>query len=672
MHSLIDQYRLLQAKLRRWSESYYYAEVPEVSDQTYDRAYQELLVLEKSHPELITKDSPSQKVQGQPGNAFKVVEHKIPMLSINTETDSTEKGAQAFALRVRLRLEKDIPFTIEPQYCLEPKIDGLAISLIYIDRRLTTAATRGDGSKGEDVTHNVLSIESVPKTLPEGAPVYLEVRGEIYMPKSAFRSYNAAQLAKSLPTLMNTRNAAAGGLRQLASSGARRPLAFLAYQLADSVGEPAAPRTQYSRLMLLKSWGFPVSELVTLASKEEELFAYKEKVGALRASLDYDIDGVVYKLDALNLQEVLGYAGKEPRWAVAHKYPPEQVTTVLESIEIQIGRTGRLTPVASVTPVLVAGTVISKTTLHNLFEVRRKGVRVGDEVYIRRAGDVIPEIVGRANMHRSSYVPNFKIPPHCPACGGKVVRLKGEVDSYCIAGMGCPAQFKRALLHFTSRDAMDIKGLGESQIERLVHSGLLTCASDLYALASGDPADAAQAVGGSGIWSNVVKGIEASRVKEMWHVLYALAIPHVGRTASKAICRSCPDFEHLYRVDAAQLGNIKEVTAKIAKSLLEFWGEPKNIQSVQTLLKHLTVTNEAAEAKQSVLTGKTVVITGSFDSMTRSSMKQLVEERGGIVSESVSKKTHYLVAGANAGSKLSKATSLGVKVLTEQEFAGLL
>ena len=651
--------RQLKELLQKWANAYYIDAAPIVTDQEYDTTLQELRNLENTHPELITSDSPTQKVQGGVAEGLKTVRHPAPMLSIFTETDITTEGARRFTDRVQTELgDSDI------QYCLEEKIDGLGLSLIYKFRKLVQAGTRGDGQIGENVLHNVLMIDDIPKTLEPAAPDFLEVRGEVYMGKGDFDELNTRRSAAGLKTFMNPRNAAAGALRlQDSAESADRKLRFLAYFASSYTKKwDNKPQSQSEMLGWLKNEQFPVAPF-SVASAVEELMAYKDAVSKVRNSLPYDIDGVVYKVDKFSQQERLGFRSSEPRWCIAHKFPAQEVRTRIEDIIVQVGRTGKVTPVAVLTPMLVGGVMVSKATLHNLFEIRRKKVRVGDEVFVRRAGDVIPEIVGRVKHEREGYTPNFRMPYLCPACQTSVLtRLKGDTEYRCLAGVRCSAQLKRSLQHFVGREAMDIKGFGEKLIETLVDNGTLKSVLDIYTV-----------TGTGKTWDNISKAIEDSRTTVFWKAIYSLGIPNVGRTVSKAVTAVYRDIDALSSAKEKDLLLLPDIGPTIAASIVTFFSDPVNLTLTKNLLKELKLTDNMAvvsaetelppellSLKDFVTPGKTFVVTGVFDGITRPKLKQFIESRGGKISESVSASTDFLLAGKNAGSKLSKARALGV------------
>ena len=661
-------------------------------DAEYDRAYRELQALEAAHPGLITPDSPTQRVIGAVMDGLAPVRHAVPMLSIHTETDTEASGAQAFDARVRRELGlSDADPAIE--YVAEPKFDGLAMSLRYENGRLVQAATRGDGEVGEDVTHNVRTIRQIPLTLPEGVPPLLEVRGEVYMRRADFDALNERQREQGGKTFVNPRNAAAGAVRQLDSGiTAQRPLSFFAYGLG-AITPPAEGgpvfRTHYEMLQTLKSWGFPVAAQVQIAVGASELVAFHQQVGASRDALPYDIDGVVYKVNSLQLQRDLGFKTREPRWAVAHKYPAQEMATRIEGIDVQVGRTGKLTPVARLAPVFVGGVTVTNATLHNLFEIRKKGVRVGDQVIVRRAGDVIPEVVGvmppegaglalgrpggiAVPGHRTVYVPNFKMPKTCPVCGSDVVREKGEANHRCTGGLFCPAQRKEAILHFAARRAMDIEGLGDKLVDQLVDANVIRTLPDLYRLGLTSLIALDRMAEKSA--QNVLAALEKSKQTTLPRFLFGLGLRHVGEATAKDLARHFGTLDAIMDASVEQLLQVPDVGPVVARSLHTFFQQPHNREVVEQLRACGVTWPEGAPAERApqVLAGKTVVLTGTLPTLSRDAAKDMLEAAGAKVAGSVSKKTSYVVAGEDAGSKLARAQELGVPVLDEAGMLALL
>ena len=684
--------KALRDQLNHWAHQYYVQDAPTVPDAEYDRAYRELQALEAAHPGLITPDSPTQRVIGAVMDGLAPVRHAVPMLSIHTETDTEASGAQAFDARVRRELGlSDADPAIE--YVAEPKFDGLAMSLRFENGRLVQAATRGDGEVGEDVTHNVRTIRQIPLTLPEGVPPLLEVRGEVYMRRADFDALNERQREQGGKTFVNPRNAAAGAVRQLDSGiTAQRPLSFFAYGLG-AITPPAEGgpvfRTHYEMLQTLKSWGFPVAAQVQIAVGASELVAFHQQVGASRDALPYDIDGVVYKVNSLQLQRDLGFKTREPRWAVAHKYPAQEMATLIEGIDVQVGRTGKLTPVARLAPVFVGGVTVTNATLHNLFEIRKKGVRVGDQVIVRRAGDVIPEVVGvmppegaglalgrpggiAVPGHRTVYVPNFKMPKTCPVCGSDVVREKGEANHRCTGGLFCPAQRKEAILHFAARRAMDIEGLGDKLVDQLVDANVIRTLPDLYRLGLTSLIALDRMAEKSA--QNVLAALEKSKQTTLPRFLFGLGLRHVGEATAKDLTRHFGTLDAIMDASVEQLLQVPDVGPVVAQSLHTFFQQPHNREVVEQLRACGVTWPEGAPAERApqVLAGKTVVLTGTLPTLSRDAAKDMLEAAGAKVAGSVSKKTSYVVAGEDAGSKLARAQELGVPVLDEAGMLALL
>ena len=684
--------KALRDQINHWAHQYYVQDAPTVPDAEYDRAYRELQALEAAHPGLITPDSPTQRVIGAVMDGLAPVRHAVPMLSIHTETDTEATGAQAFDARVRRELGlSDADPAIE--YVAEPKFDGLAMSLRFENGRLVQAATRGDGEVGEDVTHNVRTIRQIPLTLPEGVPPLLEVRGEVYMRRADFDALNERQREQGGKTFVNPRNAAAGAVRQLDSGiTAQRPLSFFAYGLG-AITPPAEGgpvfRTHYEMLQTLKSWGFPVAAQVQIAVGASELVAFHQQVGASRDALPYDIDGVVYKVNSLQLQRDLGFKTREPRWAVAHKYPAQEMATRIEGIDVQVGRTGKLTPVARLAPVFVGGVTVTNATLHNLFEIRKKGVRVGDQVIVRRAGDVIPEVVGvmppegaglalgrpggiAVPGHRTVYVPNFKMPKTCPVCGSDVVREKGEANHRCTGGLFCPAQRKEAILHFAARRAMDIEGLGDKLVDQLVDANVIRTLPDLYRLGLTSLIALERMAEKSA--QNVLAALEKSKQTTLPRFLFGLGLRHVGEATAKDLARHFGTLDAIMDASVEQLLQVPDVGPVVARSLHTFFQQPHNREVVEQLRACGVTWPEGAPAERApqVLAGKTVVLTGTLPTLSRDAAKDMLEAAGAKVAGSVSKKTSYVVAGEDAGSKLARAQELGVPVLDEAGMLALL
>ena len=672
----------LRAELREHAHRYYVLDAPAIPDADYDALFQELQAIEAEHPELLTPDSPTQRVIGAVLEGLVPVRHAVPMLSINTETDTTAAGAEKFDARIRraLGLADDDPAVA---YAAEMKFDGLAINLRYERGALVQAATRGDGETGEDVTHTVRTIASVPRRLKRVDARVLEIRGEVFMRRDDFEQLNARQRkliesgAKNEKTFVNPRNAAAGVVRQLdARNAAKRPLSFFAYGLGEVDGW-SIPETQTAILDAFDAMGVPASPMHARVDGAAGLVAFHAAVAAQRDALPYDIDGVVYKVDERALQEKLGFKTREPRWAVAQKYPAQEKTTLLKAIDIQVGRTGKLTPVAKLEPVFVGGTTVSNATLHNEAEVHRKDVRVGDTVIVRRAGDVIPEIVGVVIERRPKDVaPPFDLVAQlggkCPVCGSAIEREEGEVDWRCSGGLFCAAQRKHAILHFASRRALDIEGLGDKIVDQLVDIALVRSLVDLYALTQAQ-LEALERMAEKSA-ANLIANIAASRKTTLARFLYGLGIRHVGESTAKDLARHFGNIERLRRASVEQLLEVADVGPIVAESIHAFFAEPHNQQVIDALLRagfEWPESDGVADAQPLPLAGKTFVLTGTLPTLAREDAKEMIESLGGKVAGSVSKKTDYVVAGSEAGGKLAKAEALGVAVLDEAALLAL-
>ncbi len=671
----------LRAALHHHAHQYYVLDEPQVPDAEYDRLFHELQAIEQAHPELVTPDSPTQRVGGKPLDAFASVRHAVPMLSIRTETDTEASGAKNFDTRVRreLGLGDDAP---PVEYVAEPKFDGLAINLRYEQGVLVQAATRGDGETGEEVTQNIRTIGQIPLRITGKIPPVLEVRGEVYMRRDDFEALNErqrekiAQGVKGEKTFVNPRNAAAGAVRQLDPAiAAQRPLSFFAYGLGEVTavdqGGPAF-QTHFDMLNTLRSWGFPVSDLVGIARGATELVAYHQRVGQQRDSLGFDIDGVVYKVNSIALQRQMGFVTREPRWAVAHKYPAqEQLTTVL-GIDVQVGRTGKLTPVAKLAPVFVGGVTVTNATLHNEDEARRKDVRVGDTVIVRRAGDVIPEVVSVLIDKRVSDAPIFTMPHKCPVCGSAAVREDDEADYRCTGGLFCSAQRKQAILHFAQRRAVEVEGLGEKLVDQLVDAGIIKTLPDLYRLGFASLA-ALDRMADKSV-QNILDALEKSKQTTLPRFLFGLGIRHVGEATAKELVRHFGKLDTIMDATPEQLLQVGDVGPIVAQSIRTFFDQTHNREVVEQL-RACGVTwkeGEPAAVAPKPLAGKTFVITGTLPTLSRDEAKDLLEAAGAKVAGSVSKKTSYVLAGTDAGSKLDKARELGVAVIDELEMKEML
>ena len=678
----------LRALLERHNRLYYVEDQPEITDAEYDNLFKELQNLEEKFPELLTPDSPTQRVGGAPREELIAVRHAVPMLSIRTETDTEDTGAAKFDARIRRELRlgaQDPPL----EYAAEVKFDGLAISLRYERGELTQAATRGDGETGEDVTENVRTIRSIPLRLKEKVAL-LEARGEIFMHRADFERMNERQRAAGERTYVNPRNAAAGAVRQLDPKvTARRPLTFSAYGFGAVEG--VSFDTQSAFLDTIERLGLPVNRERAVVRGAEGLIEYHRRIGARRNALPFDIDGVVYKVNRLELQRRLGYVAREPRWAVAHKYAAQEQTTEIVAIGVQVGRTGTLTPVARLKPVFVGGVTVTNATLHNEDELRRKDVWVGDTVIVRRAGDVIPEVVGVREKGPRNPADRFEMPQQCPECGSPVVRVPGEAATRCTGGLYCKAQRKQTLLHFAARRAMDIEGLGERLVDQLVERKLVASPADLYEL---DEAalEALERMGEKSA-QNLVANIERSKQAPLQRFIYALGIPGVGEEVAKILARHFGSVKALAEADWARLAADKEAVRKenaqrkkraeqalavplegigpeLMESIQKFMREPHNQDVIGRLTAHLEL--RRAAPSRAAAAGKNFVLTGALASMTRDEAQERLEALGHKVSGSVSRKTDYVVTGAEAGSKLEKARALGVQVLDEAQFLELL
>ncbi len=647
---------------------YYVQDAPTVSDAEFDGLFRELQALEHEYPSLATADSPTQRVGGAPAAAFDGVAHRVPMLSLANAFSDDE--AAAFDRRVREALGVDLVL-----YAVEPKFDGLAVSLVYEDGVFTVGATRGDGSSGENVTANLRTVRAIPLRLPIDAPPLLEVRGEVLMLKRDFESLNAAQAAKGDKLFANPRNAAAGSLRQLdARISASRRLTFFAYGIGsvDWGGRDAAPPTQDALLRHLAELRLPVTRERAVVLGLPGLLGYYRAIGARRGALPFDIDGVVYKVNDFAQQERLGFVSRAPRFALAHKFPAEETATEVVAIDVQVGRTGALTPVARLKPVFVGGVTVTNATLHNEDEVRRKDVQVGDTVIVRRAGDVIPEVVRVVPGTRAAGSRPFAMPTACPECGSAVVRLPDEVIARCSGGLVCPAQRKQSLLHFAGRRAMDVEGLGEKLADQLVDAGIVRTPADLYRLDAASLAALERMADRSA--ANVIAAIEASRETTLARFIFALGIRHVGEATARDLARHFGSLEALIDAGEAALLEVRDVGPVLAESIARFFAEPHNRDVIgQLRAAGVRWRDEAPQrSPPGRFAGLAFVLTGTLPSLSRDQAKALIEAEGGKVAGSVSAKTNYLVAGIDAGSKLTRARELGISILDEDGLRQLL
>ncbi len=658
----------LTRNLERWNYEYYVLDNPSVPDSEYDKAFRELQGLEARYPSLASPTSPTQRVGGAARSDLKKVTHAVPMLSIHTETDFEASGAEAFDERVRKAL--GTPEGEQIEYDAELKFDGLAINLRYENGVLVSAATRGDGIVGEDVTANVKTIRTIPLRLHDKVPEVLEVRGEVIMHKAVFERINDEQRAAGLKPFVNPRNAAAGFLRQLDPKvTARRRLSFYAYGL----GEVSAPiaLTHSGILDTLSRWGFPVAAERRVVKGWQALAEFHDWVKSIRQTLPFEIDGVVYKVNSLAEQQELGFISREPRWACAHKYPPEEALTHVQDIDVQVGRTGKLTPVARLEPVFVGGVTISNATLHNEDFIAELGLKIGDTVVVRRAGDVIPEIVRVLPERRHGTERDFVMPKTCPVCGSETFRDEEEKDTRCTGGLFCPAQRKQALVHFASRLALNIDGLGEKLIDQLLEADLIETPADLYKLTA--PSLLTLERFGQKSAANLLAAIDKSRETTLARFIYALGIRHVGESTARDLASHYRSLEALIAADEQSLLQVNDVGEVIAQSIRSFFDEPHNRHVIEALLKagiHWPVPQ--AEPVNEAVTGKTFVLTGTLPNLGREEAKALLLAQGAKVASSVSKKTDFVVAGEQAGSKLDKARSLGIEVIDEKAMLEML
>jgi DNA ligase (NAD+) len=657
----------LRSDINRHNHRYHVLDDPEVSDAEYDRLLTELRRLESEYPELVVPDSPTQRVGGAPIAAFAQVRHRVPMLSLDNAFEREDVIAFDRKVRERLETEREI------EYACEPKLDGLAVSLTYRRGSLEVAATRGDGSVGEDVTHNIRTIQSVPLRLAgSGHPDLLEVRGEVVMSIPGFREMNRKAAEKGEKTFVNPRNAAAGSLRQLDPRlAASRPLEIFFYA-AGVVEGRKMPGRHSETLVLLRAWGLRSSPESRVVQGVEGLLAYYEDVGNRRSSLRYQIDGVVYKVDELSLQRELGFVARAPRWAIAHKFPADEEMTRVRAVEWQVGRTGALTPVARLDPVFVGGATVSNATLHNIEELQRKDVRIGDTVVLRRAGDVIPEVVKVMVEQRPPGAVPVELPAKCPICGSDVEREEGEAIARCTGALVCPAQLKESLRHFASRRAMDIEGLGNKLVDQLVESGLVKDAAGLFRLQAAQLSELDRM--GDKSAAKLAEALERSKATTLARFLFALGIRDVGEATAESLAKHFRTLRALRDASVEAIEEVQDIGPITAAHVRAFLDESRNADVIDQLVELGVRWPEtaAATSKGGPLEGKTIVLTGRLASLSRDEAGDLIREAGGTVSGSVSKKTDFVVAGDEAGSKLKKANDLGLKILEEDEFLKLL
>ncbi len=670
----------LRQRLLEAAHHYYVLDEPIIPDVEYDSLFQELQSIEDQHPELRTPDSPTQRVGGQALDSFVSVRHAVPMLSIRTETDTEASGAENFDARIRKELALT-PTDPPVEYVAELKFDGLAMSLRYEHGLLVQAATRGDGETGEDVTANVRTIAQIPLRLHNAPPV-LEVRGEVYMARADFDALNERQRTriaageKNEKTFVNPRNAAAGAVRQLDSKiAAQRPLSFFAYGTGEitppSQGGPVF-ETHHELLMAIAAWGFPVAQQTQAVQGSTGLVAFHEHIGQTRDSLPFDIDGVVYKVNRLEWQRLLGFVSREPRWAVAHKYPAQEQLTTVQAIEIQVGRTGKLTPVAKLAPVFVGGVTVTNATLHNEDEARRKDVRVGDTVVVRRAGDVIPEVVSVVLEKRRPDAVVFTMQHTCPVCDSPAVREEGETDYRCTGGLYCSAQQKQAILHFAHRRAVDIEDLGDKLVDQLVDTGLVRTLADLYKLGFSHLASLDRMAEKSA--NNLLSSLEKSKTTTLPRFLFGLGIRHVGEATAKDLAKHFGSIDAIINATTDQLLQVRDVGPVVANSLRTFFDQAHNREVVEQLRACGLHWSEGASMAGAPmpLAGHTYVLTGTLPTLSRDQAKDMLEGLGAKVAGSVSQKTTAVVAGTEAGSKLEKAQALGITILDESDLLALV
>ncbi|MDV6341620.1 NAD-dependent DNA ligase LigA [Nitrosomonas sp. Is24] len=675
----------LRAEIELHNYRYYVLDNPSIPDAEYDRLLRELQQIEQDYPQLITPDSPTQRVGAAPLKAFAQITHAIPMLSLSNAFDDSE--VEAFDRRVRAGLALETsqvawldldPLTVDCiEYTAEPKFDGLAVSLRYENGDFKTGATRGDGYTGEDITLNLRTIRSIPLRLPlVHPPALLEVRGEVLMLKKDFQRLNQQQLAKGEKEFANPRNAAAGSLRQLDPGiTATRHLTFFAYGIGQCDDADLPRDTHYRMLQYLSTLHFPVSQECRIVARLDGLLDYYQTIGAKRDALPYDIDGVVYKVNSLAFQEKLGFVSRAPRFAIAHKFPAQEAITQLLDIDVQVGRTGALTPVARLQPVFVGGVTVTNATLHNADEIERKDVRIGDTVIVRRAGDVIPEVVSVVAEKRPLGALVFTMPEHCPVCGAKAVRLPDEAVARCTGGLFCPAQRKQAILHFASRRALDIEGLGDKLVDQMVDNAIIRTPADLYKLGLTALASLERMAEKSA--GNILRAIEKSKHTTLARFIYALGIRNVGEATAKDLAKYLGSLDRLIAADSERLQQIPDIGPVVAQSIVDFFAEAHNREVIEQLRAcgvHWEE-NEGKSAQNGLaapLSGKTFVLTGTLPTMSREEAKEKIEALGGKVSGSVSKKTDYVVAGADPGSKYDKAVSIGITILDQAGLEALL
>ena len=686
--ALEKEYRKLVDTLNSYSKAYYVDDNPVVPDAEYDRLYRQLELIEQSNPNIIADDSPTKRVGGATLSEFEQVTHRVPLMSMGDIFNNAE--LIDFDARMSSASGQSVV-----EYCAEPKLDGLAVSLIYKKGKLVQAATRGDGKVGENVTSNVMTIKAIPlKLTGDTVPDYIDVRGEVIMTRSGFNQWNERARATGGKVFANPRNAAAGSLRQLDPKvTAKRPLAFFAYYVGECEGYDL-PRDQYHRLLALKELGFPVNPNIKCVKGLNGLKTFYEDILSRRETLNYDIDGVVLKINSLDTQDEMGFTAKNPRWAIAYKFPPEEMMTKLLDVEFQVGRTGAITPVAKLNPVYVGGATVSSATLHNADEIERLGLKIGDMVIVRRAGDVIPQVSGVVKEKRDGTEKDIVFPKYCPECGSLIEKVEGEAVARCTGGLVCSAQLRQSIIHFVSRDAMDIEGFGDRIIEQLVATKKISSVADLYTLSENDLATTILDNGsedrkvrflGHVVAKKLIAAIDKSRVTPLNRFIYALGIREVGSSTARTLASNFKTIDDLIKASYSKLLNLPDVGPVVARHIADFFAEKHNLEIIDRLVKRddgflfsagieLTALPQQSElnADNQPFLGKTFVITGTLDSMDRNEAKAKLLSLGAKVSGSVSKKTFAVVCGSDPGSKLTKATELNVRVIYEEEFLQLL
>lgn len=674
IEDIIEQLTSLRNLIRHHEYCYYVLDAPEIPDSEYDKLIKQLQKIEQQFPNLITTDSPTQRVGGAPLAQFASIKHELPMLSLDNVFD--ESSFIAFNKRIKDRLhlnEND-----EVEYCCELKLDGLAVSILYENGKFSKAATRGDGATGEDITANVRTIKTIPLVLiGENIPARLEVRGEVFMTHKGFAKLNADAEKRNEKIFANPRNAAAGSLRQLDPKiTAKRPLSFYCYGVGIIEGS-FLPDTHYDRLMQFKAWGLPVSDKVEKRQGAQAALDYFKQIGEQRMSLDFDIDGVVIKVNSIALQNELGFVARAPRWATAFKFPAQEEVTQLNKVDFQVGRTGAITPVARLEPVCVAGVIVSNATLHNSDEIARLGIREGDYVTVRRAGDVIPKIVAVLLDRRPTDTKEIVFPTHCPICGSLIVRDEGQAISRCAGGLICPAQRKEALKHFVSRRAMNVDGMGDKIIEQLVDKDYVKTPADLYKLNL--PTLCSLDKIGEKSANNLLNALDASKNTTLSRFIFALGIPNVGEVTAENLVNQLGSLSAIENASLEQLQTVNDIGVVIAESIIDFFQEPHNRNVIEQLTSEeinihwQDITPQAQTTiVDSPFSGKTIVLTGTLSVLTRDEAKNKLKQLGAKVTGSVSKNTDLVIAGEAAGSKLDKAQELGIKVIDEQEMLNLL